>query len=54
LALTGRRFSGQEAKEFGLVSQVFGSNEELDEGVEIIAEGKLVLSFVGFSSYRYM
>jgi delta(3,5)-delta(2,4)-dienoyl-CoA isomerase len=54
LALTGRRFSGQEAKEFGLVSQVFGSNEELDEGVKIIAEGKLVLSFVGFSSYRYM
>lgn len=39
LALTGRRFSGQEAKEFGLVSQVFGSNEELDEGVKIIAEG---------------
>ncbi|CAK7336109.1 unnamed protein product [Dovyalis caffra] len=39
LALTGRRFSGQEAKELGLVSRVFGSKEELDEGVRIIAEG---------------
>uniref|UniRef100_A0A6N2M898 Enoyl-CoA hydratase n=2 Tax=Salix TaxID=40685 RepID=A0A6N2M898_SALVM len=39
LALTGRRFSGQEAKELGLVSRVFGSKEELDEGVKIIAEG---------------
>lgn len=43
LALTGRRFSGQEAKELGLVSRVFGSKEELSEGVLSIAEGKLVL-----------
>ncbi|XWS57594.1 hypothetical protein CRYUN_Cryun09bG0187100 [Craigia yunnanensis] len=39
LALTGRRFSSQEAKELGLVSRVFGSNEELSEGVFTIAEG---------------
>ncbi|XVF36404.1 hypothetical protein REPUB_Repub19eG0055700 [Reevesia pubescens] len=38
LALTGRRFSSQEAKELGLVSQVFNSNEELSEGVHTIAE----------------
>ncbi|CAN0929183.1 Delta(3,5)-Delta(2,4)-dienoyl-CoA isomerase, peroxisomal [Linum grandiflorum] len=39
LALSGRRFSGQEAKELGLVSRVFSSKEELDEGVSIVAEG---------------
>ncbi|XP_065875505.1 delta(3,5)-Delta(2,4)-dienoyl-CoA isomerase, peroxisomal-like [Euphorbia lathyris] len=39
LALTGRRFSGQEAMDLGLVSRVFGSNEALDEGVRLVAEG---------------
>ncbi|EEF47416.1 delta(3,5)-Delta(2,4)-dienoyl-CoA isomerase, peroxisomal [Ricinus communis] len=39
LALTGRRFSSHEAKEFGLVSRVFGSKEDLDEGVRLVAEG---------------
>ncbi|XWS68784.1 hypothetical protein CRYUN_Cryun04dG0122000 [Craigia yunnanensis] len=39
LSLTGRRFSGQEAKELGLVSRVFESKEELKERVLTIAEG---------------
>ncbi|KAJ8773516.1 hypothetical protein K2173_005762 [Erythroxylum novogranatense] len=39
LALTGRRVSGDEAKELGLVSRVFGSKEELEEGVKVVAEG---------------
>lgn len=39
LALTGRSFSGTEAKEMGLVSRVFGSKEELEEGLRIVAEG---------------
>ncbi|PON51880.1 Crotonase superfamily [Parasponia andersonii] len=39
LALTGRRFSGPEAKQLGLVSGVFGSRQEMDEGVRIVAEG---------------
>ncbi|XP_050208079.1 delta(3,5)-Delta(2,4)-dienoyl-CoA isomerase, peroxisomal [Mercurialis annua] len=39
LALTGRRFSSREAKEFGLVSRVFGSKEDLEEGVRLVAEG---------------
>ncbi|TXG55991.1 hypothetical protein EZV62_017304 [Acer yangbiense] len=39
LALTGRRFSGSEAKELGLVSRVFVSKEELEEGVRVVAEG---------------
>ncbi|KAK2636861.1 hypothetical protein Ddye_031653 [Dipteronia dyeriana] len=39
LALTGRRFAGSEAKELGLVSRVFGSKEELEEGVRVVAEG---------------
>ncbi|XP_010481879.1 PREDICTED: delta(3,5)-Delta(2,4)-dienoyl-CoA isomerase, peroxisomal [Camelina sativa] len=39
LALTARRFSGGEAKELGLVSRVFGSKSDLDNGVTIIAEG---------------
>ncbi|KDP26858.1 hypothetical protein JCGZ_18016 [Jatropha curcas] len=38
LALTGRRFSGQEAKELGLVSRVFASKESLDEGARLVAE----------------
>ncbi|ESQ44720.1 hypothetical protein EUTSA_v10003257mg [Eutrema salsugineum] len=39
LALTARRFSGREAKDLGLVSQVFGSKSDLDKGVTTIAEG---------------
>ncbi|XP_065864791.1 delta(3,5)-Delta(2,4)-dienoyl-CoA isomerase, peroxisomal-like [Euphorbia lathyris] len=39
LALTGRKFSGQEAKDMGLVSLVFESKEALDEGVRLVAEG---------------
>ncbi|KAH7570544.1 hypothetical protein JRO89_XS05G0130100 [Xanthoceras sorbifolium] len=39
LALTGRRFSGSEAKQLGLVSRVFGSKEELDSFVRVVAEG---------------
>ncbi|XP_031272788.1 delta(3,5)-Delta(2,4)-dienoyl-CoA isomerase, peroxisomal-like [Pistacia vera] len=39
LALTGRRFSGSEAKDLGLVSRAFGSKTELDAGVRHVAEG---------------
>ncbi|XP_059633475.1 delta(3,5)-Delta(2,4)-dienoyl-CoA isomerase, peroxisomal [Cornus florida] len=39
LALTGRRFSGLEAKELGLVSRVFASKKAMEEGVRTIAEG---------------
>ncbi|XP_062110745.1 delta(3,5)-Delta(2,4)-dienoyl-CoA isomerase, peroxisomal isoform X2 [Humulus lupulus] len=38
LALTGRRFLGPEAKQLGLVSRVFNSKQELEEGVRIVAE----------------
>lgn len=38
LALTARRFSGLEAKELGLVSRVFHSKNDLDQGVRVIAE----------------
>ncbi|XP_010494308.1 PREDICTED: delta(3,5)-Delta(2,4)-dienoyl-CoA isomerase, peroxisomal-like [Camelina sativa] len=38
-SLTARRFSGGEAKELGLVSRVFGSKSDLDNGVTMIAEG---------------
>lgn len=38
LALTGRRLSGSEAKELGLVSRVFGSKDDLDGFVRRIAE----------------
>ncbi|KAH7835913.1 hypothetical protein Vadar_031110 [Vaccinium darrowii] len=38
LALSGRRFSGSEAKELGLVSRVFGSKDALDDCVQAIAE----------------
>ncbi|CAM8943901.1 unnamed protein product [Rhodiola kirilowii] len=40
LALTGRRFTGVEAKALGLVAQVFKSGEEMAEGVRAIEEGK--------------
>uniref|UniRef100_A0A7N0UIY4 Uncharacterized protein n=1 Tax=Kalanchoe fedtschenkoi TaxID=63787 RepID=A0A7N0UIY4_KALFE len=39
LALTGRRFTGLEAKELGLVSQVFKSREEMDRAVMAVAQG---------------
>lgn len=42
LALSGRRFSGSEAKELGLVSRVFGSKDALDDGVQAIAEGSFI------------
>ncbi|KAL6006442.1 hypothetical protein ACLOJK_037396 [Asimina triloba] len=38
LALTGRNFSGLEAKEMNLVSRVFSSKEEMEEGVRMVAE----------------
>lgn len=38
LALTGRRFSGSDAKDLGLVSKVFDTKEDLDHGVRAIAE----------------
>uniref|UniRef100_A0A2N9I5A3 Enoyl-CoA hydratase n=1 Tax=Fagus sylvatica TaxID=28930 RepID=A0A2N9I5A3_FAGSY len=38
LALTGRRFSGQEARQLGLVSRTFRSKEEMDEAVRLVAE----------------
>lgn len=38
LALTGRRFTGSEAKELGLVSKLFTSKEALEEGVKVVAE----------------
>lgn len=38
LALTGRRFSGLEAKELGLVSRVFGSKLDLDQHIATVAE----------------
>ncbi|KAE8707848.1 NAC transcription factor NAM-B2-like [Hibiscus syriacus] len=51
--LTARRFSGEEAKELGLVSQVFRSREELKEGVRTITDGiggKPPLAVVGTKS----
>ncbi|XP_041014317.1 delta(3,5)-Delta(2,4)-dienoyl-CoA isomerase, peroxisomal-like [Juglans microcarpa x Juglans regia] len=39
LALTGRRFSGLEAKELGLVSKIFSSKGEMDKEVGLLAEG---------------
>ncbi|KAL4582773.1 hypothetical protein LXL04_007332 [Taraxacum kok-saghyz] len=39
LALTGRTFSGSEAKALGLVSKAFGSKADMDEGVRAIADG---------------
>ncbi|KAI3841823.1 hypothetical protein MKX03_032160 [Papaver bracteatum] len=50
LALTARRFTGEEAKDFGLVSKVFESKSALDEGVYAVAEGiamKSPLAVVG-------
>lgn len=54
LALTGRRLSGQEAKQMGLVSGVFGSKQEMDDAVGFVAEGNFVfsssvLSFLNFT-----
>ncbi|KAG9144590.1 hypothetical protein Leryth_010796 [Lithospermum erythrorhizon] len=53
LALTGRRFSGSEAKDLGLVSKVFDTKEDLDLGVRAIAEGiaaKSPLAVIGTKS----
>ncbi|KAH0672470.1 hypothetical protein KY290_024703 [Solanum tuberosum] len=47
LALTGRRFTGSEAKDLCLVSKVFTSKEALEEGVKVVADGKGVESFPG-------
>lgn len=38
LALSGRRFSGSEAKQMGLVSRVFGSRGALDDFVSLVAQ----------------
>ncbi|XP_049366959.1 delta(3,5)-Delta(2,4)-dienoyl-CoA isomerase, peroxisomal isoform X2 [Solanum verrucosum] len=38
LALTGRRFTGSEAKDLCLVSKVFTSKEALEEGVKVVAD----------------
>ncbi|GER44774.1 delta(3 5) delta(2 4)-dienoyl-CoA isomerase 1 [Striga asiatica] len=39
LALTGRSFSGAEAKELGLVTRLFSDRETLEKGVAQIADG---------------
>lgn len=43
LALTGRTFSGTQAEQMGLVAQAFGSKQELDVAVSLVAKGKLVI-----------
>lgn len=50
LALTGRRFSGEEAKELGLVQRVFPSRTAMEEGVWKMAVGNSPLP--GFSFLR--
>ncbi|XP_073145410.1 delta(3,5)-Delta(2,4)-dienoyl-CoA isomerase, peroxisomal [Henckelia pumila] len=50
LALTGRRFTGLEAKELGLVARVFDTKQDMDQGVDSIAEeiaAKSPLAVVG-------
>lgn len=44
LSLTARRLSGLEAKQLGLVTQVFDSMEAMEDGVAAIAEGNVVFS----------
>lgn len=39
LSLTARTFSGSDAKALGLVSKVFGSKADMDQGVGAVAEG---------------
>lgn len=39
LSLTGRKFTGSEAKELGLISKVFATKEALEEGVRAVAQG---------------
>ena len=51
LALTGRRFSGSEAKSLGLVSRVFASKEAMDEGVRLVAEGKRLFPTLSISDF---
>ncbi|XP_058103707.1 delta(3,5)-Delta(2,4)-dienoyl-CoA isomerase, peroxisomal-like [Magnolia sinica] len=38
MILTCRKINGREAKELGLISKVFASKEEMEEGVRVIAE----------------
>lgn len=50
LALTARTFSGEEAKELGLVSRVFHSKHDLDQAVRDVAQAiasKSPLALVG-------
>lgn len=49
LAMTGRRFGGTEAKSLGLVSRVFASKQEMEEGVSAIAQGTLVVHHTIFN-----
>ena len=46
LALTGRTFSGEEAKELGLVSRVFDSKHDLDQAVMDLAQGSFLPSIL--------
>lgn len=52
LALTGRRVAASEAKAMGLVSRVFPSRSALDEGVDRLARGNLVLAVSPLISVR--
>ena len=54
LALTGRRFSGSEAKSLGLVSTVFASKEAMDEGIRLVAEGKWLFPTSSISDFSIM
>lgn len=49
LAMTGRRFGATEAKSLGLVSGVFASKQEMEEGVSAIAQGTLVVHHTIFN-----
>lgn len=44
MSLTGRRVPAAEARAMGLVSAVFASREEMEEGVAAIAKGNPVIS----------
>lgn len=53
LALTARRFSGLEAKQLGLVSRVFHSKHELDDGIRDVAQGWSLTTFLRCSPMRF-